>query len=254
MSQVQRKFSWLPDVPDHRDHFFKMSPPTAGLPTNVLPLGLSNRIEDQGDLGSCVGNAATSALEIVTRVPNQLSRLMAYYNARAIEGSVPYDYGCYIRDAIKAFKASGCCAESLWPYNIAKFAQRPPMSAYTDARKIQPLVLKYERVTTLTQVKTAIAAGFPVVFGFMVPAYFVSNQVATNGWVRFPTAQDQQIGGHAVLAVGYDSRLTASPKPYVWVRNSWGTNWGLKGYFKMEERWFTDPSRLVDDMWVIYPK
>jgi aminopeptidase C len=58
------------------------------------------------------------------------------------------------------------------------------------------------------------------------------------------------IGGHAVVAVGYDSSVST---PYVWVRNSWGVSWGLAGHFKMDERWFFDPRRLVDDMWVIHP-
>lgn len=218
---------------------------------------MGNPVEDQGDTGSCVGHAATSAFEIVTKTA-QLSRLMAYYNARALEGTVMSDDGCYIRDAMKAFKSTGCCVENLWPFNPQNVTVKPTAPAYADAKNVLPLVASYERITTLTQVKTALAAGLPVTFGFVVPQYFMENYVATTGWVRLPKKTDRVVGGHAVLAVGYDSRwasiIPTSPAPFVWVKNSWGPTWGQSGYFRMDERWFSDPRRLVDDMWVIHPK
>jgi len=255
MLQVNRKFAWRPEIADHRDKPFSLKT-TVSLPAFVTPLGIANLIEDQGDLGSCVGVASTSSLEIVTKSV-QLSKLMAYYNARAIEGTVQEDSGSYIRDAMKAFKNNGCCAESLWPYNVSKFATRPSSTCYTDAKKIIPLVSRYERITTLGQVKTALAAGLPVTFGFMVPNYFVNDYVASTGWLRMPTVNDSIIGGHAVTAVGYETRpavVKGIKVPFIWVRNSWGKSWGQNGYFMMDQRWFSDPRRLVDDMWVIYPK
>ena len=250
---VTRKFAWKPDIPDHRDYYYT-APKAPKLPAYVDRIGMGNPIEDQGDLGSCTGNASTSALEIVTKSP-QLSRLMAYYNGRAIEGTVPYDSGCYIRDVIKALSKTGCCNETLWPYVISKFATKPPASAYTQAAVVVPKVSSYQRALTLQDVKNALAQKLPVVFGFSVPQYFIDNTVATTGWVRLPTRNDYIIGGHATVAVGYDDRVTsANPKPFIWVRNSWGSSWGLQGYFKMDQAWFSDPRRLVDDMWVIIPK
>jgi C1A family cysteine protease len=88
------------------------------------------------------------------------------------------------------------------------------------------------------------------VFGFMVPEYFVSDEMATKAWLPLPSARDGIVGGHAVVAVGYSN--TAS-NPYMWVRNSWGPNWGNKGYYKMPFSWFNDSRRLVDDMWTVHP-
>jgi len=258
MPLISKLLSWKPDIPDHRDLYFSGTlasrPPATVLPLFVDRLGLGNRIEDQGNLGSCTGNAATSALEIVTKSPTQLSRLMAYYNARALEGTVSYDAGAYIRDAIKGLAKFGCCNETLWPYLIAKFRTRPVASAVTQALTVIPKVSSYQRITTLEEVKIALSMKLPVIFGFSVPAYFINNTVATTGWVRMPTNSDSVIGGHAVVAVGYDDRSTATPKPFIWVRNSWSATWGIQGYFKMDQGWFSDPRRLVDDMWVINPK
>jgi len=245
---MQRKYSWRPDVPDHRDHLFSLQ---AGVyPKKVDRLGMGNRIEDQGQLGSCTGNSSTSAAEIVTKVPYQLSRLMAYYEGRKIEGTIKQDSGCEIRDVIKGIQTVGICNEDLYPYNISKFTKAPSAKAKKDAKKLLPLIKSYERLSTLDDVKTALAAGLPVVFGFSVPEFFEGDDVAKHGFVRMPTRADKMIGGHAVVAVGYDD---TAPTPFVWVRNSWGPDWGIQGYFQMDQKWFTDPRRLVDDMWVMHP-
>lgn len=243
-----RKYTWRPDVADHRDHLY--STVAAPLPDHVDRLGLSNPIEDQGQLGSCTGNSSTSAVEIICKLTYPLSRLMAYYNGRLIEGTVRQDAGCMIRDVIKGIQTYGVANEKLCPYRISQFARKPTTQAYADGKKLLPKIAGYKRLTTLDDVKHALASGLPVVFGFSVPEYFESQQVATDGWVRFPTNSDNMIGGHAVVAVGYDDR---APTPFVWVRNSWGADWGIQGYFKMDQKWFTDPSRLVDDMWVLTP-
>ena len=258
MSNRNRNYAWKPDIPDHRDQYFDAALALASLPAAALPafvdrIALGTLVEDQGNLGSCTANAATAAIEIVTGSP-QLSRLMAYYDGRALEGSVKYDSGCYIRDVIKTLKKSGCCTETLWPYNIKKYKIRPPTEAFTQGATLIPLVGSYQRATTLADVKTALAKGLPVVFGFMVPSYFMTAATAVSGWIRLPTVKDKMVGGHAVIAVGFDDRITAdNPTPFIWAKNSWGPAWGIQGYFKLDQAWFSDPRRLVDDMWIVNP-
>ena len=53
------------------------------------------------------------------------------------------------------------------------------------------------------------------------------------------------IGGHAVMAVGYDDSKGA----FI-VRNSWGTDWGIKGYFYLPYWYFTTPN-AANDFWVM---
>jgi C1A family cysteine protease len=248
---AKRTYAWRPDVPDHRDQLYSVPvEAVAALPPKVDRIGLGNRIEDQGQLGSCTGNSSTSAVEIITKYPGQLSRLMAYYEGRKIEGTVRQDAGAMIRDVIKGIQTYGVCNETLYPYVISKFTKAPTAAALKDAKKILPAIAGYQRLSTLADVKHALANGLPVVFGFSVPEFFESADVAKNGFVRMPTRSDKMIGGHAVVAVGYDD---TAPTPFIWVRNSWGPDWGIQGYFKMDQKWFTDPSRLVDDMWVMTP-
>ncbi len=82
-------------------------------------------------------------------------------------------------------------------------------------------------------------------FGFSVYESFESQAVAKSGKVPMPKAKEKQIGGHAVLAVGYDD----ASKRFI-VRNSWGTGWGLAGYFTIPYAYLTD-ANLADDFWTI---
>ena len=247
-----RKYGWKPDVADHRDYIYKISKPI-DLPDHVDRIGLGNPIGNQGQLGSCTGNASTSAMEIVTGIP-ALSRLMAYYNGRAYQGWQKQDSGAYLRDVVKGIQTYGICDESLWPYLPEMFAKKPNTKAYSNGNKNKEKLISYNRLLTLQDIKTALAEGLPVIFGFSVPEYFETQNVARTGWVPFPTPTDRILGGHAVMACGYDDRPGQDPEPFIWVRNSWGSDWGIQGYFKMPYRWFTDPARLTDDFWTLVPK
>lgn len=248
---MKRVYNWKPSTPDHRDRIYKTIAPDVNLPDHVDRLGLSNPIENQGELGSCTGNSSTSGVEIVTGIP-ALSRLMAYYNGRLFEGTTAEDDGAQIRDIIKGFSTYGCATEDLWPYDVSKFAQKPSDAAYQSGLKLLPLIESYERVLDLNGLKHALSMGLPVIFGFQVPAEFESEQMAQTGELRMPNLNTSWLGGHAVLAVGYDDR---DPNyKFIWIRNSWGADWGIDGYFKMDQSWFTSPYQLVDDMWTIHPK
>lgn len=237
-------YKHIPDIADHRDHYFV--PQIKTFPAKIDIIGKKIPIKDQGPLGSCAGNAAGATVEIGTN-GDRLSELMAYYGGRQIEGTVRQDAGCMIRDVIKAISKVGICREELHPYDISKFKRKPSKRAYEDAATLIPKIKSYQRVLDLNVLKTALFAGNVVTFGFSVPEFFESPSYK-GGVLRMPTASDKIVGGHAVVAVGYDD---TAPIPFVWVRNSWGPDWGLKGYFKMDQKWFTDPRRLVDDMWAI---
>lgn len=244
----QHQFGWIPDLPDHRDYLFSaVYGVTLKLPTSIDLRSTCSPIEDQKKLGSCTANALVGALEFLERkdgVPfTNLSRLFIYYNERVIEHTVTSDSGAQLRDGIKTLAKQGVCPEKNWPYVITKFKTKPPKTCYTEASS--HLITSYQRVQTLADMRSCLAAGYPFVFGFTVYNSFESNQVASTGIVPMPAPGEGVAGGHAVVAVGYND----SDKRFI-ARNSWGTTWGQQGYFTIPYDYLTNP-QLAGDMWTI---
>ena len=247
MNEAKRSYGWRPDIPDHRDYkYAKIAPPKI-IPAKVDLRKICSPVEDQGQLGSCVGNAVVGNMECLEKKNSEpfadLSRLFAYYNARLLEGTTRTDSGAYIRDGIKGLAKYGVCPEANWPYVINKFATKPTKTCYTLALK--KAIVRYYRIVTLNEMLQCLADGYPFVFGFAVYDYFESDAMARTGILKMPKPTEQLLGGHAVLAVGYDQ-----DKKRILVRNSWGSGWGLKGYFWMPFDYISSRD-LADDMWTV---
>jgi len=199
-------------------------------------------------LGSCTANALCAAFHF-----NQVkegvmdftpSRLFLYYNERAMEGNIGSDSGAYLRDGIKSLNKIGVCPETTWPYDVSTFTDKPLEKCYDEATK--NTAKEYARVPlTLEDMKACIAEGFPFVFGFAVLASFFSEEVSNTGNMPMPQPTDYVLGGHAVQACGYDDE-----RKVMIVRNSWGEEWGDKGYFYMPYDYICDPN-LAADFWAI---
>jgi len=174
----------------------------------------------------------------------QGSRLFVYYNERKIEGTTKTDSGAYIHDGVTSLKTYGLCPETEWPYITTKFTTAPTAQCYTDAAKHKALTVASVPVN-LGAMKSVLAGNVPIVIGFTVYASFESAAVATTGKVPMPKPNEQVLGGHAVVIVGYDDS-----NGWFIVRNSWGTGWGANGYFYMPYAYFTNPN-LVSDLWTV---
>lgn len=247
--KVQR-YGWIPDLPDHRDQLYAAPPQVlVALPPSVDLRAGCPPVYDQEELGSCTANAIAAAIEFDLMKQQAAStftpsRLFVYYNERAMEHTVDVDSGAMIRDGIKSVSKQGACPETMWPYVIAKFRDKPSAECYTEAKKHQA-VLYRRLVQNLNQLKGCLASGFPFVFGFSVYEGFESPEVATTGHASLPATGEKQVGGHAVLAVGYDEA-----QGWFLVRNSWGTGWGMSGYFTMPYAYLTEAT-LASDFWTI---
>jgi C1A family cysteine protease len=243
------RYGWIPDQPDQRDHLYAAPPQfLATLPPRVDLRRRCPPVYNQGALGSCTANAIGAAVEF-ERMKQKLSvfvpsRLFIYYNERVIEHTVRSDSGAQIRDGIKSVASIGACPEKEWPYVIAKFASKPPQRCYNDA-KLNRAVSYQRLVQDLNQMKGCLASGYPFVFGFAVYESFESSMVAKTGHAPMPMWGERMIGGHAVMAVGYDD----STEWFI-VRNSWGKNWGISGYFTLPYTYFIQPG-LSSDFWTI---
>ena len=262
MTRKTARYGWTPDLPDARDHLFSAPaialaalPPSADLRSGCPP------VYNQGQIGSCTANAIGAAFEFETMKQGLAdfmpSRLFIYYNERAMEGHTATDSGAQIRDGVKSVATLGVCAETEWPYDDtpatsdggpfppgARDGEKPPDACYKDA--LGHRATTYSRVIRdLDQMRGCLAAGYPFVFGFTVYESFESQQVARTGVVPMPGPDEQVVGGHAVVAVGYDDAAQT-----FLVRNSWGTGWGQAGYFTMPYAYLTTRA-LSSDFWTI---
>ena len=249
ISSGERYYGWIPDVPDHRDMLYAALVSVTKLPDKIDLRPLCPPVYDQGSLGSCTANAIAAAIQ-VERLKQKSepdfipSRLFIYYNERAIEHTLASDSGAQIRDGIKSIATQGDCPESEWPYEIAKFTNKPTAQCYRDAVKY--IALRYQRVPqSLNQMKGCLASGYPFVFGFSVYSGFESTEMAETGELNMPASKERLMGGHAVVAVGYDD----STQRFT-VRNSWGDRWGIRGHFTMPYAYLTD-ANLADDLWTL---
>jgi C1A family cysteine protease len=246
MPRKVARYGWVRDLPDFRDRRYA-APRVEALPAAVDLRAKCPPVYDQGELGSCTANAIAGALEFLY-APEGIadftpSRLFIYYNERVMEGDPGQDAGAQIRDGIKCVAQQGVCREDpTWPYDAARFADAPPSDAYAEAKS--HLAIAYQSLSGLAELRGCLAEGFPVVFGFTVYESFESQAVAQSGVMPLPGPDEQVVGGHAVLAVGYDDAAET-----LWVRNSWGPGWGQAGYFAMPYGVVT--GGMASDYWTI---
>jgi len=243
-------YGWIPDLPDQRDYQYAAPIAAIGtLPTNIDLTSACPPVYDQGQLGSCTANAIAGAIQFEQMKQNLAqiftpSRLFIYYNERDMEGTVNSDSGAQIRDGMKSVGLLGDCPEDMWPYVIANFAEKPSDACYQTA--LQHKAILYQRVVRdLIQMKGCLASGYPFVFGFTVYESFETQQVAQTGHAPMPQHREKMLGGHAVMAVGYDD----ANQRFI-VRNSWGTSWGMQGYFTLPYAYFTSRN-LSSDFWTV---
>ena len=169
----------------------------------------------------------------------------------------------YIRQVMGALKLVGVPPAKFWPYPQVKKAkqgryptddpalhQEPTAFCYAVAADYRSVTyyrldartpagaLRTAPARLLSQVKRHLATGIPTAFGFPLFAQAVTQSwKGTPGLIPFPGAQDTEVGGHAVVAVGYDDgkrvrnlSTGAATTGALLLQNSWGVEWGDQGF------------------------
>src|SRR3954468_16693942 len=218
----------------------------AAVPASVdLRAGFSP-IEDQGPLGSCTANAAAGMVEYFQRKAFgkhiDVSRLFVYKATRNLLGWHG-DTGAFLRTTMQTLALFGAPPEQYWPYDVTRYDVEPSAFLYAfgqDYRAIQYYRLDPAPVdpsALLLRLKSQLGNGLPMMFGFTVYASY--QQSKTNGGAfPFPADGEPTVGGHAVVAAGYDDAkqiTNANPGGPTTtgafrIRNSWGTAWGEAGF------------------------
>jgi len=265
-------FGWIPDIPRMKLNVFARAPGTAAALRKSVDLRPTMpQIYDQGQIGSCTSNAVATAVQFVRKKSGQApdfqpSRLFIYYNGRVTENSLASDSGLSIGDGIRAVEEYGACPEAQWPYDsppaddkgkfpadsraVLKPRTETFASAYTH-RAIEAFSFSANGADRLASLKGCLADGFPFAFGFTIYRTFFDKQKRPLTTIPVPPTTDLAVGGHAVLAVGYDDT-----KNCFTCRNSWGLtdSTGMpvqdKGHFYMPYEYLLNDD-LAADFWTI---
>lgn len=240
---------------------------------------LTSEIINQGLLNSCSACAIAVASELYLIKDCQpfvdenasnidASQMFVYYNERVMEDKVDINAPVFIRNGIKSLFKNGICSEKSWPYPEmmlpdslkkivangtmeeiqqelsrvmtehqaeiqAAIKETPSQAAVNQAQKhIINRYCKLNENEDLSELRLSLSKGLPVIFGMMVPKSFYA--IGEDGVMTMPCEKEPRLGGHALLAVGFDDE-----KKVFIVRNSWGEEFGDKGYCYMPYEFFT---------------
>lgn len=226
-------------------------------PSHVDWRGRFGPARSQGPVGASPAFAAVAVAEGLMAAKSSrvvdLSPRFAYYAARQLldrrtaknrAKAVATDSGAYLADAMEALTTVGTPTEATMPYAdasdlsrwaritreardaaVQRFVAIPPTAAAkTEAKRF--VLPATRKLTKLSQIKQALAAGRPVALTLTVFDSFEGTAAAATGQIPLPeTKIEASIGHHAVCAVGYEDETGR-----LIFRNSWGTTWGDDGY------------------------
>jgi|CXWL01.1.fsa_nt_gi hypothetical protein len=240
-----------PDPPDFRDRFFQ--PGLVQIQTESDArrrdlLTLAPR--DQGDEGSCTGQALAAVIDIQNTLrgmkltnDSRASARMLYEMARAHD-EYPDDGidGSSARGAIKGFFHNGVCTESDAPYTAGEPGWRLGVTQAKAARDMSlGAYLRLRHV--LYDYHAALCEAGAIVVTSMVHDGWSFEKVANNrNRIHFEGPNKTDLtGAHAFAIVGYDADGFL-------VLNSWGPGWGENGIAHWS---YEDWQAHVLDAWVL---
>ena len=210
---------------------------------NVSGVNFVSDVRDQGQCGSCYIFSSAGMLEARIRVASQ-NKLQPVLSTQDPLSCSRYSQGCaggfpYLT-AGKYAQDFGFVEEQCMPYTgtdstacSSKCTTSPRLWTVSN----YSYVGGYYGATTAELMQAEILARGPISVSFQVYDDFMqySSGIYTHNFTTAAGAAIQSafnpfcVTNHAVLAVGWGE--TATGDKYWIVKNSWGTNWGQKGYF-----------------------
>lgn len=272
-SFIPQGMGWIPDLPDPRDYTYRheavasllerlKSSPAASLPEEVDLRRDDDAVyfsppQDQGPLNCSASFAVLSLIEyferrILGKTFDGSARFL-YKITRKRRNKlylVSGDTGADLRTTFKALLSTGVPPEEHWPYDVDKFDDEPDAFLYSLARPFKDIAyFRLDEVngdgsTTWETLKSFLAAGFPVAFGFSVP-----TSLTTDPNIPCRIGLDGVRGGQAIVAVGYKNNHFGPGQHALLVRSSWGSRWGSYGNGWLPVTCLRH--RLAKDFWTV---
>lgn len=193
------------------------------------------KTESQGAQGSCQGHSISSVVEWCYYIASadlskQLSRAMGYYESQRLSG-ISGDRGSTIASGCKLAMETGICSEPLWPYPARYNQSRPNNWQEVLADAATYRIGSSRRLTTYEGVRTFLGSG----------------QGGINIGIGWGSGMSRAVvesyssggGGHAIALLSLSDRKDSSGQPFVWMLNSWGTQWGNRGWAEWSSRAIT---------------
>lgn len=187
------------------------------------------KVEHQGSLSSCTGNAESSVFEVCNYIKTaggivQVSRWFAYIQAQKASGFFGSDQGASIDGSRRAAENVGNCLEPTLPYP-KQYVTTIPAAAITEAADHQ--LLSHVVLRSYSEDFNFIASGQGAI---IIGVDWTTGMRACTGIMELSTLKGGMLGGHAMAIVGYTKRKAADGRNYLHLVNSHGTTWGNKGW------------------------
>lgn len=186
------------------------------------------RVENQGGMGSCQGQSITSGCEwlyilATGKTDVQFSRAYGYYRSQMKDGLLGRDTGSTIESGIWVASNLGMPLESEWGYSDRYNPKPPKPWEVLDTLGSNFKIGKSIRLTTYDAIRTFLGAGVGMVH-LGIPWNSSVDRAVVD---RFSLGNS---GGHAIGLYSLSTRKDSQGRPYVWMMNSWGKNWGNGGW------------------------
>jgi hypothetical protein len=263
LSPGGRRYGRYPDNPQSPARLLlAMAPPITKLSSAVDLAKYMGPIRDQGQEGSCTGQMGAELRDWLYRaffrfennrsVPADQFRSSAsfIYKCNLIaDGDLGQDVGSTIHQTFITLNRKGSCLEDLAPYHVGDVSAPPTSDQYAGAQVYRGGAYHY--LPTLEIMKSCLASGYPFGFGIEVYESFESGELASTGIMPMPGPNEQFLGGHAQLVLGYDDSMKIHGLTGgLFIQNSWGKGWGRQGCYWMPYAYVT--AGHCSDAWMMH--
>lgn len=282
---------WRPELSDHRDYIFeddskhlmRTMTQLAQVKQEPNPELLGPRRNQHAE-GSCVGHGTAAAANRITRQDDDrfdtvYSPRFLYNMARILEAgqvdaeagkiidpgpALLKDNGAYVRDGVLALRKFGTCPESNWKYRAhiragdnapgsEDYKAIPTSSRIQAAHRFRVVA---QRCTTVEGVLSALAAGFPVVYGTACFTGWWTREIDRTGLFTMPSGRPD--GGHCMCGMWFNTDVPvagARQSGVLWSENSWSAGWapespsGIAGVGGLPIEFIR--RQWADDLWCV---